>query len=448
MWVVRSKFSNLEFKLLFRVMSTAVLCILIYIILINISVYYIDHMSVDMEAYKDQLNSSAEDFQNYIIENNVSCQDINAIRLWDKKQNLMHIKLIENNKVIYDSLDYYSRISPKVSYVYFEPIKDFFHNIKFSDGQATLYITILFKQRLEDKLNYLVTIICILIFLISILLEFKKLVRAILEIKKGIQILEGGNLTYELKSERNDEITDLAESINRMSRELDIQRKEDERLLKKNYELVTSISHDIKTPLTTVNSYIDLIMEKKYSDLSELERYLAKIKEKSILINDLTDNLFIHFLNKNTDFKYNYEVIIGNDFIKYLLDALEEGLRDKGYQITVKYDFKMDFFLKVDAVQIQRVFNNLEGNLIKYALKSMPISYTARLNGNVVIIEGQNYILNNNSLDSHGVGILNCKEILKHHQGNMSTFIEDDIYHIAIRIPAYLLNNFNSDNLL
>lgn len=446
MWAKRKKYSNLEFKLLFRVISSGLICIFIYIVLVNISVFYIDHMSVDMENYKDQLNETAEDFQNYVTENKISYQDTNAIRSWDKKQNLMHIKLIEDNRVIYDSFDYYNRITPKVSYVYYEPVKDFFHVIKFADGKATLYITILYKQRLEEKLNYVVTLICVLLFVISILREFKKLVRDILEIKKGIQILEGGNLTYEISSKRNDEITDLAESINRMSRELDLQRKEDEKLLNKNYELVTSISHDIKTPLTTVNSYIDLIMERKYADLPELERYLAKIKEKSVLINDLTENLFTHFLNKNTDYKYNYEVIIGNDFIKYLLDGLEEGLRDKGYQISVIYDFKEEFFLKVDPVQIQRVFNNLEGNLIKYALKSMPITYSAELTDNVVVIEGKNYILNNNGLDSHGVGIINCQEIIKHHSGEMRTFIQDDIYRIIINIPAYLINTFGSSD--
>lgn len=440
MWGKPIKFSKLEFKLLFRVISSALICALIYILLINISVYYIDHMRVDIDKYKEQLNNTAEDFQNYITENEISFQNIVSIKSWDKKQKLIHIKLIENNRVIYDSLDYYSRISQKVSYIYYEPVKDFFHTIHFADGQATLYITILYKQRMEEKLDFVISLICILAFVVSILREFKRLVRDILEIKKGIQILEGGNLSYELISKRNDEITDLAESINRMSKELDVQRKEDEKQLKKNYELVTSISHDIKTPLTTVNSYIDLIMERKYSDFEELERYLVKIKEKSILINDLTDNLFTHFLNKNTDYKYDYEIIIGNDFIKYLLDGLEEGLKDKGYQVSINYDFKEEFFLKVDAIQIQRVFNNLEGNLIKYALKSMPIMYSAELTNHVVVIKGQNFILNNNRLDSHGMGIMNSQKIIKHHLGDMRTFIQDDIYRVILKIPAYIIN--------
>jgi signal transduction histidine kinase len=420
-----------------KVASSGFVCILIYLLLINLAVYYIDHMNVNSEVYQEKIRNTSEDFQNYVNENNISIKDIGAIKAWDKKQNLTHIKLVENNMVIYDSLDYIVRITPKVSYIYYEPAKNPFQIITFQDGKASLYVSILFKQRIEQKLDYIIGVFCILIFFISIFSEFKKLVRAILDIKKGIQILEGGNLTYEIQSKRKDEITDLVNSINRMSKELDLQRKEEEILKQKNYDLVTSISHDIRTPLTTVNSYIDLILEEKYSDVNELNRYLAKIKEKSILINDLTDNLFSHFLNQNKDYSYNFEIIIGNEFIRYLLSSMEESLKDKGYQVIIELNLNDEFFLKVDIMQIERVFNNLEGNLIKYAKKSEPIIYTASLVNNNLYITGKNYILENNPLDSHGVGIINCQEIIKLHLGEMRTFIEYEYYHVIIALPVY-----------
>lgn len=443
MWVKRIRFSKLELKLLFRVISAGLISILLYVVLINITVYYIDHMSVDINQYKEQIDATAADFQEYVTENNISISNINEIKSWDKKQNLMHMKLVENNRVIYDSLDYIVRITPKVSYIYYEPVKDFFNTIEFDDGEATMYITILYIQRIEQKVDYLIGLICILIFVLAILREFKKLVTDILEIKKGIQILEGGNLTYVIQSKRNDEITELADSINRMSNELNNQRKEDENLFNRNYELVTSISHDIKTPLTIVNSYIDLIMEGRYSGSDELNRYLGKIKGRTILINGLVDNLFTHFLKKNINYQYNYEIVIGNDFIRYILDGMEEGLKDKGYQIILVYDLKEEFFLKVDTMQIHRVFNNLEGNVIKYAVKSQPIKYTVILTEKTVSIAGENYVLNNEHLDSHGVGLINCQEIIKQHSGDMKTYYEGDFYHVFISLPIYLVNTMD-----
>lgn len=440
MWENRIRFSKLELKLLFRVIAAGVICILLYVIMINAAVYYINRMRVDIDRYKELIDTTAADFQEYVTENNISMEAIGAIKAWDKKQNLMHMKLVENNRVIYDSLDYLTRITPRVSYIYFEPVKDLFNTIEFSDGQAIMYITILFKQRIEQRMDYFIGITCILLFVLTIMREFKKLVKDILEIKKGIQILEGGNLSYEIQLKSKDEITELSDSINRMSRELDNQRKEDERLLNKNYELVTSISHDIKTPLTIVNSYIDLIIEGKYTNIDELNRYLLKIKDRTVLINDLTDNLFTHFLKKNINYNYNYEIVIGNDFIKYILEGMEEGLRDKGYLIELNYDFKEEFFLKIDVMQIHRVFNNLEGNIIKYAAKSSPIIYNAILKENIVEITGINYIINNGNTESHGVGLINCQEIIKLHSGDMKSYIERDSYHVWIILPAYLIH--------
>ncbi len=439
MWVKRIKPSKLELKLMVRVVSSGLICLLIYTVFINIAVYYVDHMNVDSQVYHDQLLSACEEFQSYVTENNLSVKDVNAIKSWDKKQSLMHIKLVENGKVIYDSLDYIIRITPKVSYIYYEPSKDPAQVITFRDGETNLYVTILYKQQLEQRLDYIVGFFCVFLFFLSTLHEFRKLVKDILEIKKGIQILEGGNLAYEIQSERKDEITDLVNSINRMSKELDLQRKEEELLRQKNYDLVTSISHDIRTPLTTVNSYIDLIMDRKYSNSQELDRYLTKIKEKSILINDLSDNLFSHFLNQNKDYKYNFETVIGNEFIGYLLNSMGESLTDKGYPAEIEIDLTEECFLKVDVMQIERVFNNLEGNLIKYAQKSRPISYKAFLVNNMLYITGSNYILQNNQLDSHGVGIITCQEIIKLHSGEMRTLIEGDYYYVVIGLPVYLL---------
>ncbi len=438
MWVKRIKFSKLEFKMMLKVATSGLICILIYTALINLVVYYIDHLDVDSQVYYDHVVNACEDFQNYITENDVSLKDVHAIKAWDKKQNLMHIKLVEDNRVIYDSLDYLLRITPKVSYIYYETTPYPSQTITFRDGQANIYVTILYKQRLEERLDYIIGIFCILLFFLSLLTEFKKLVKDILEIKKGIQILEGGNLSYEIHSKRKDEITDLVNSINRMSKELDHQRKDDETLRQKNYDLVTSISHDLRTPLTTINSYIDLINGHTYSDDRELTRYLTKIKEKSMLINDLTDNLFSHFINQNEDFEYHYEIVIGNEFITYLLNSMEESLKDKGYHVVLQLELANDFFLKVDIMQIERVFNNLEGNLIKYARKNEPILYCATFNNNILCITGKNHILGNNPPDSHGVGIISCQEIIKMHSGEMFSYINDNLYHVIITLPVYL----------
>ncbi|TAH65094.1 MAG: HAMP domain-containing histidine kinase [Anaerolineaceae bacterium] len=440
MLVSQIKHSRLGLSLLLKVVIYGLLSIILYFILTSIAFHYIDNMQVNLDSYYDNIKSTTEEFQWYITENNISIEDIGAIKAWDKGQSLMHIRLVENNKIIYDSMDYIIRFNPKISYIYYDHMKDISNIIEFYDGSATLYITILYKQRIEQRMTFAIASFCVLIFYLALFHEFKELVKDILEIKKGIEILEGGNLAFELQTNRKDEISELADSINRMSRELDFQRKEEEILRQKSNDLVTSISHDLRTPLTTINSYIDLILEEKYDDMNELYRYLDKIKDKSLQLSNLSDNLFTHFSNRNIEYKYRFETVIGNDFIGYLLNSLKEDLVDKGYQVALDNKIDKEFFLKVDIIQIQRVFNNLEGNLIKYASKSIPIIYSATLYDSFIKIYGKNHILNLDHIDSHGVGINTCKEIIRLHSGEMSTYIENQSYNVIINLPVYILS--------
>lgn len=426
--------------LFLRVIIIGIICIAIFLGLSNIEVIYTDHIRIDMDKYMDQINEAAEEFQNYITDNSISINDTAAIHSWDKKQNLMYIRLVDNNKVIYESLEYMTKYFPKVSTIYYETTRNASNQVVFSDGTAALYIGILYKQRIEQRLDLIIGAVCVLIFCAAILHEFKLIVKDILTIEKGIHILESGDMSFLIQTNRKDEIADLADSINRMSKELKYQKQREETLRQKNYDLVTSISHDIRTPLTSVNSYIDLIMEKKYQDGEEMERYLAKINEKSYIIKDLTDHLFNHFINQNTEYKLNYEIVIGNEFLTYLFKSLEEGLKDKGYEVNARVCIEEEFFLKVDVMQIQRVFNNMEGNLLKYALKSKPITYSAILENNRIKIKGENYILDNKSIDSHGVGMNNCKEIITLHSGEMVDYIRENQFIVIIYIPIYLIN--------
>lgn len=309
-------------------------------------------------------------------------------------------------------------------------------------GFTSMYARVLYNQKLEEKIDLVSGIFCALVFCIYILRQFSKLVKDIVRIEKGIHILETGDLSYAIIVRSQDEISDLADSINRMSRELDQQRRVEELLKKRNDELVTSISHDIRTPLTSVISYTDLILGKEGQRAEEERRYLEKIKEKSYLIKELTDNLFSHFVNQNTEFEMDFQLVTGNDFMVYLLGSMEEALIDRGFEVELDTDLETAFFLKADTVQIQRVFNNMEGNLIKYASKAEPIRYRAYISGQMLVIEGINAIGAQSHADSHGVGFHTCREILKRHGGIMETWLENGRFYNKISLPVVFMAEF------
>lgn len=444
MWNKGYRPSKLGLHFFLKAAAAALFSIALYVLLVEAADYYVNRMDIDRELYQSVIDETTVDFQTYVTEHELSSQDSDLIYQWDRRQKLVHIWLIKDNQIIYDSLSYLSQNLPKnlftksISNIGYTPV-----TIRFTDGPAYLSVNILYRKRIEDRLEFAIAVLCILLFSSYIFREFGKLVKAVLRIEKGIHILESGDLTYQIDIHRDDELADLVGSINRMSQELDTKRRSEELMQQKNYSLVTSISHDIRTPLTSIISYVDLMLSPNPIPAKDQTRYLEKIREKSSLIRDLTDNLFTHFVNKSTEYELHYEWITGNDFLLYLLSNLKEVLRDQGYEVEISIDIQDEFFLKVDAIQIIRVFNNLEGNLLKYADNTVPIQYHACLCDTKLVIKGINMVSEHPDPESYGVGIRTCQEILELHHGSLNAHLDGDSYQLTLTLPvAYHLEAY------
>lgn len=436
MWIDRLKPSKLGLYFFLKAIAAALLSVALYLFLLKCSGWYCDRMEIDSELYQSAVLETVTDFQAYVTEHDLSTLDTERIRTWDRRQGLVDIWIIKDNRLLYDSLNYLPYL-PKVPSGG-SPLKGNPSVIHFSDGDAYLTVKILYRKRMEDRLDFLSGLLCILLFCAFIFQEFSKLVKTVLKIKKGILILESGDLGYHIEVDGNDELRDLADSINRMSQELESQRILEEHQQNSNYKLVTSISHDIRTPLTSIISYLDLLLKKQSLSPDEQRRYLQKIKDKAYLIKDLTDNLFQHFISKSTAYEAQPELITGNDFLSYLLTNLGESLTDQGFIVNTTNEIEKEFYLTADALQIIRVFNNLEGNLIKYADKQQPITYHAVLEESSLIITGFNHVARNKHVESYGLGIQTCRDIIRLHGGIMDVWLDKEGpgYHVKIILPV------------
>lgn len=445
MWIKNIHVSKLTLKMFLRILGAAAVSVAIYFLLTEAELAYLDHIRLSSDVYQDQLMENISDLQKYVTENNLSINDQEAIRSWDRHHSLIDIQLIFDDTIIYDSLDYMPSYSPRAGNIYNIIHLPFRNIIHFTDGDASIYTSPLYTQRLERRLDYMILIVSILFFCLMLILELHRLVRDIVVIDKGIRVLESGDLSYRITVHRDDEIEDLADSINRISKEILRQGQEEEQLRQKNYDMVTAVSHDIRTPLTSVIGYAELMQE---DGLSEEKRkgYLEKIIDRSYLIKDMTDNLFQHFINNNQEMDYHFEVITGNDFVTYLINNLSDSLRDKNYSVELSLNLEQEFFMKADITQLRRVFNNLEGNLFKYADRQSPIALSAAIAKNKLYVTVKNKIGQNAHVESHGVGMRNCLEIIERHLGTMDSFVGSETFVIAMELPVYSLKELEECN--
>ena len=195
----------------------------------------------------------------------------------------------------------------------------------------------------------------------------RRSINYIKSISDGVERIAGGDLETKIDVHGDDEFSGMAESINRMAVDLkELLRLERESEQQKT-ELITNIAHDLRTPLTSVIGYLELLSGKGYEHLndSQKKKYLSIAYTKSKRLEQLIDDLFEFTKLSCGKITMNVAYL---DIVKLLEQLLEESypaFREKGlkYELHSNVD---SLEIVADPTLIARLFENLIGNAIKY----------------------------------------------------------------------------------
>lgn len=278
---------------------------------------------------------------------------------------------------------------------------------------------------LDIELVYFIESICLIGAGIVFFVVFAYLVGQkfsyILEINQAIQQLEGGKLGYRIEVKGEDEISDLADSLNNMAERLEGYLQNEEKLTQERIELVQSLSHDIRTPLTAIISYTDFIKDRKYNDLEKLESYVSVIQNKAYQIKELTELLLDY--NQGTVTPNEENIVDGKMLIRQLVEEYQEVLEEEGFKRVRMYWDEKEFQTSLEPQDMVRIFDNLTSNIIKYAEAMEEVIFR------IAVEEGFLYILQSNSMstashrevESHGIGIKSIRQLAEKYNGQLNT---------------------------
>lgn len=283
-------------------------------------------------------------------------------------------------------------------------------------------------------ISYLVTISVMTLVFLKL---FHKKIRYIHTLEHGIEIMEGGGLEYPIPVEGDDELTSLAIQLNAMRRALQKQISEREAAIQENYEMVTAISHDIRTPLTSVICYLDLIKDHKVTTAEQAGAYINIALEKAYQIKDLTGDLFSHSVAENEEVHFHYQLLNGNELLSQVLSESVFLLEEKGFSVQVKDSIQEAFAINVDIHQFRRVFDNLCSNALKYADPNDPICFDVMLDEDSLRVIQTNQIKKKNDSESFGIGLKTCEKIADRHQGTFKAWIEKNEFVAILTLTLY-----------
>lgn len=382
---------------------------------------------------ENQKNQTISNLKEYVSENHLTIKDQDKITSWVRETKYVNIYVYKDNELVY-ATDGYKSTTGSGKYLRSTILKDEpLHNIDFFDTDAQVYIEYFF----EYKYYYIVIIIdsaiSFLFFIFSMLFFINKKTSYIGILEKEIKILEGGNLNYSITLKGKDELSSLAQSINEMRKSFIERLESEEKARLANSELVTAMSHDLRTPLTALVGYLDIIEYKKYKTDENLTQYIHNSREKAYQIKHLSDKLFEYFTVFNTEEdELELEAFDGNQLIDQLIDEQLLILQNNGFHFEF-IPCSTPFHIEVHVISIRRVFDNIFSNITKYADKSKPVKIKCYIKDRLLFIDLENHI--NTKLEqihSTGIGMKTCEKIIEKHKGNITVTRTEDIYAVHI----------------
>lgn len=224
--------------------------------------------------------------------------------------------------------------------------------------------------RFAGKFMFTLSIaVLIILVLTNGLLTFivsRSILRPLAALKKATMEIKDGNLDFELQNRSKDEIGVLCNSFEDMrcklkeSVALKLQYEENRK------ELISSISHDLKTPITSIKGYVEGIMDGVANSPDKMDRYIKTIYSKANDLDRLIDDLFLFSKLDVKKVPFNFEHIdLKSYFADCLLD-LQLDLEKRGIQLSVTNEGCDTVKVLADREKLKRVIVNIVANSVKY----------------------------------------------------------------------------------
>ena len=291
-----------------------------------------------------------------------------------------------------------------------------------------------------QNLTLLIGVIVPIIVIVLVLWIYKSIITPISMLKVATQNIKNGNLDFEVEVHDQDEIGELCEDFEEMRKRLKANAEEKVLSDNQNKELISNISHDLKTPITAIKGYVEGLMDGVADTPEKQNKYLQTIYSKANDMDHLIDELTFYSKIDTNKIPYNFNRISVADYFSDCAEDLERELEEENIEFIYKNYVDDDVQIIADAEQIKRVINNIVGNSKKYSDKEKKrIRMTIKDVGDFVQVEIEDngkgiagkdlpYIFDrfyrtdasrNSSRGGSGIGLSIVKKIMEDHGGKI-----------------------------
>jgi len=470
---VAKRLSSLRFRFLVVFFFAALIGVGIYFSLHAVSIAYIDTVYTSEENKKEREQNYLEDLKSFINENEISLSDTSKISEWVRENKYVYLLISKEGEIFFTSDDAVDeddegQTTPDsegagsngdqsdeknddigggitVTYPSREELLEYakvndMHPIELSDGLAAASF-VEFTEYLYYDIANIVTLVLAFMFLMLVMLMYiRRVTGRILDLGDDVNAVAAGNTASVIAVSGKDEIATLAANVENMRSSMVENYEKEKAALNANSELITSMSHDIRTPLTVLLGYLD-IMRASSEGNEEMQAYIKAAESTALRLKRLSDDMFGYLLvfgNSNSQpvlEEYNADTLIGQMLSEHVLLISESG-----YNIDASatdYNSIVGKKIVTDPQSLVRIFDNAFSNLYKYADKQNPIKISIRAEACDIIVEISNHIRHDGEkVESNGIGLRTCKKLAEQINAGFEFGGDGETYSVKLTLRS------------
>lgn len=269
---------------------------------------------------------------------------------------------------------------------------------------------------------------------------YQSIVKPLNQLHEAMHNISEGNLDFTLETTSHNEIGELCSDFETMRKRLKETAEEKLQYDKDNKELISNISHDLKTPITAIKGYVEGIMDGVADTPEKLNKYIRTIYNKANDMSHLIEELTFYSKIDTNRIPYTFSKINIDQYFRDCVEELKLDLEEKNIELTYFNYIEEDIVIIADAEQLKKVVNNIIGNSVKYIDKKKGIinirikdagdfvQVEIEDNGKGIAIKDLPYIFDRfyrtdasrNSLQGgSGIGLSIVKKIIEDHGGRI-----------------------------
>lgn len=309
-----------------------------------------------------------------------------------------------------------------------------------------------FMERLDSwsigsiRIFIVVYIVCTILF---VMLLRKKVKKPLKKLEDAMYSLAEGKSKSLIEYRGPKEFVQICDAFNIMVNKLENSEIEKDRLSNDKQRILSDISHDLKTPITTIQGYSKALVDGVISK-NDLDKYLNIIYAKSTRLNDLINMFYEYSKLEHPDFQLVFNEVDLSECIRSYLAIKYEDLLDAGFDLEVNIPDEV-LLCNIDKIQFLRILDNLLGNSVKHNPKGTTIYFELiRENDNYKIIVADNGVgiseeISKNIFDAFtvgdesrtnkegsGLGLAIVKKIVEMHKGTIQLKINNDAEYVTV----------------